>query len=68
MTNCAACGFENPTRMKCCGGCGEPLQRVCPNEEVGLIAYLWREAGDERRWAHWQKRAEALPHGAGSSL
>ena len=30
MPKCAACGFENPTGMKCCGSCGEPL-RTCPS-------------------------------------
>ncbi len=35
------------------------------DEQAGLIAYHWKEAGDEKRWALWQKRAEALQHGAG---
>ena len=35
------------------------------DEQAGLIAYHWKEAGDERRWAQWQKRAAALLQGAG---
>ena len=35
------------------------------DEHAGLIAYHWREAGDERRWALWQRRAAALEDGAG---
>jgi class 3 adenylate cyclase len=28
---CAPCGFENPTGVRFCGGCGAPLPRSCPS-------------------------------------
>ncbi|CAN5885659.1 AAA family ATPase [soil metagenome] len=29
--HCAGCGFDNPDRMKFCGGCGSPLPAACPD-------------------------------------
>jgi len=28
---CAPCGFDNPTGVRFCGGCGAPLPRSCPS-------------------------------------
>ena len=28
---CSGCGFDNPTEMKFCGNCAQPLAPVCPS-------------------------------------
>ncbi len=33
---CAACGFDNRSGRKFCGGCGAPLQRACPKCEAPI--------------------------------
>ncbi|GAB2480040.1 adenylate/guanylate cyclase domain-containing protein [Jatrophihabitans fulvus] len=31
MQNCGACGTDNPAGHRFCGGCGQPLEAVCPS-------------------------------------